>query len=409
MTVKKWSNDPKDDRYYVRLYNPQGGQYKKIIRGKRAAELHHAEMRAKLARGSVAPSSARNKTVHELMTAILDAKPNLRVGTRNGYDNTIRLHIKPELGDLRVRELGYLTLTGFFERVEKNAGREARRTAESLVRNMLKVAVRERIIDRSPLDGVPFTRRPPVRGVPYAPEFVDLVRVRAHIARQRVNVLPGEIEMVTCMLDTLVGCGVRIGELLGIAPEEDVDLDRGTIRIVRQLLYLPKRGYIFGPPKTDESVRTVPAPKFVLASMATTQLRNGLREVTLPWADPDNAKLETHRLLFYSLRQPGAPYMPQVLQDRMARVGRRLALPGALHPHGCRHRYTTELDEAGVPQVVIDEITGHKPVGSMSRMTYSHSTDAGRAKARAAIQTAWAAAIVKATEAEAPSDRRDVG
>ncbi|MDQ1711879.1 MAG: hypothetical protein QOE45_1329 [Frankiaceae bacterium] len=134
MTVKKWNSDPKDDRYYVRLYNPQGGQYKKIIRGKRAAELHHAEMKAKLARGSVAPSTARNKTVDELMTAILDAKPNLRVGTRSGYDNTIRLHIKPELGDLRVRELGYLTLTGFFERVEKKAGREAERTAESLAR-----------------------------------------------------------------------------------------------------------------------------------------------------------------------------------------------------------------------------------------------------------------------------------
>jgi integrase len=101
--------------------------------------------------------------------------------------------------------------------------------------------------------------------------------------------------------------------------------------------------------------------------------------------------------------------LPQILQDRMARVGRRLALPGALHPHGCRHRYTTELDEAGVPQVVIDEITGHKSVGSMSRTTYSHATDAGRVKARAAIEAAWAAAVVKAAEPQVPSDRRDVG
>lgn len=397
MTVKKFSTDPKDDRYYVRLYNPNGGQYKKIVRGKRAAQQHHDEMRAKLARRAVAPSRERGKTVRDLMTEILDAKPNLKVNTRTTYGNSTRLHIYPAIGDLRVVDLSYLTLSGFFERVEHAAGREARRTAEALVRNLLKVAIRERIIDRSPLDGVPFKRRSPVRGVPYAPELADLVLVRDDIAGQQVNVLPGEAVMNTAMVDVLAGSGVRIGELLAIAPEEDLDLDRQTLRIERQLLYVPKRGFVFATPKA-ESIRTIPLPQFSLTAIATTQLRNGLREITLPWENPDTEVRQTHRLLFHALRRPGQPCHPQTLQDRLARVGERVGLPGALHPHGYRHRYTTELDEAGVPQVVIDEVTGHKPSGSITRTTYTHPTDKGRARAREAIAAAWARAQVECAD-----------
>lgn len=408
MTVKKFTDDPKDDRYYVRLYNPNGGQYKKIVRGKRAAQQHHDEMRAKLARRSVAPSRERGKTVRELMTEILDAKATLKVNTRTTYGNSTRLHIYPALGDVRVVDLTYLMVSGFLERVERDAGREARRTAEALVRNLLKVAIRERIIDRSPLDGVPFKRRPPVRGVPYAPELADLVLVRDDIASQRVNVLPGEADMNAAMVDVLTGTGVRIGELLAIAPEEDIDLDRQTLRIERQLLYVPKEGFVFATPKA-ESIRTIPVPGFVLSAIATTQLRNGLREVTLPWEDPEASARQTHRLLFHSLRRPGQPCHPQTLQDRVSRVAERVGLPGSLHPHSYRHRYTTELDEAGVPQVVIDEVTGHQPSGSVTRTTYTHPTEKGRARARDAIAAAWARAQAECAERRDRDAERQAG
>lgn len=36
-------HDPRDDRYYVQLYNQMGGYYKKVVRGKRAAAQHEAE------------------------------------------------------------------------------------------------------------------------------------------------------------------------------------------------------------------------------------------------------------------------------------------------------------------------------------------------------------------------------
>ena len=348
-------------------------------------------MRARLGHGGLAGASDRSKTVRQYLDEILEAKKRLSPNTRRSYGNSTRLHIYPELGDLKVSRLDRpLVLTGFFESVEKRSGREARRAAESLVRAMLKAAVRDRILDRNPLDGIAFPKRTRVRGIPYAPDLDDVLRVRETIAAQRRGAVGGECAMALAQLDLLIGTGVRVGELLAIAPDTDIDPQRKTLTISRQLIYLPRAGFIFAPPKTDDSGRrVVPLPRFVLAAVSTTQLRNGLAEITLPWQEADSPVTQTHRLLFHRVRGPGTVVRPISVQNRLHRVGEALSLPGPLHPHSFRHRYTAILHDAGVPQIVIDEITGHLPSGSVTMRTYTRPMETGRAKARAAIEAAW--------------------
>jgi integrase len=135
-------------------------------------------------------------------------------------------------------------------------------------------------------------------------------------------------------------------------------------------------------------VRTIPLPSFAGAALARSTLLNGNREITLPWAAPDGP-VRTLPLLFFSLRSRGQPYRPQTLQDKVRRAGQQLELPGALHPHSFRHRYTALLHDAGVPQIVIDEVTGHMPSGSVSMRTYTRAMDRGRDQAREALQSVW--------------------
>jgi len=391
MTVSKVKkDDPRDDRYYVRLYNPNGGYYKKVVRGKRAAAQHAAEMTTALAGGRLAASRERARTVESYLGQLIIGKATLAYNTRRTYANSTRLHIYPALGATRVRDLRYSALMAFFEGVEKDSGREARRSCESLLRLMLKAAVRDGVCERNPLDGVPFPKRSRVRGIPYAPELVDVLRVRDHMLTQSRGVVVGEAQQSAAAVEVLIGTGLRVGELVAIAPDTDIDYLRRTLTVSRALVYAPGSGFVFGPPKTDDSGRrTIPLPQFTLDALAALQARLGTHRITLPWEEPDSAELRTHDLLFRSVRT-GHALSPANLQQRLARVGVQLSLPGSLHPHGLRHRYTTELHDAGVPQIVIDEITGHLPAGSVSMRTYTRPMEAGRKKARAAIEAAWA-------------------
>lgn len=50
--------------------------------------------------------------------------------------------------------------------------------------------------------------------------------------------------------------GLRRGELLGVA-WETVDLEKGSLEVRRQVLEHPKRGTMFGPPKSKHGFRTI--------------------------------------------------------------------------------------------------------------------------------------------------------
>lgn len=96
MAVTKVGTDARDDRYEVRLYNPVGGgRYKKVIRGKRAADLHEAQMRLQLEAGGVAIPGLRTITFEDLMEHVLAARPNLAPNTVRSYRNSPRLHLYP--------------------------------------------------------------------------------------------------------------------------------------------------------------------------------------------------------------------------------------------------------------------------------------------------------------------------
>lgn len=387
----KCSAVAKDDRYYVQLYNPNdSSRYKKVINGKRNAEQHEAEMKVQLAGGATAKAADRNVTVQQFMEALMEAKPNLAANTRRTYGNHLRLHIYPALGRRKVTSLtSAMQLTSFFETVQRDHGKAVRRSVESLVRMLIKAAVREGVLARNCLDGIPFPKATRVRGVPFAPSMAEIMQVREQWVTARQGVAPGEGVMKVAMLDVLAGTGIRVGELCGLALK-DVDFDNRTISVTRQVIYHPGNGFTFADTKTDDSGhRVIPAPDFVLDAILRSQRRSGTRLITLPWEEPDGSRGVMEReLVFHSLRTDG-PFRPQTFQNLLNTTGQVVGLPGSLHPHSLRHRYTTELHDGGVPQICIDYVTGHLPTGSVTMRLYTQPMQTGLAKARDVIQAAW--------------------
>ncbi len=216
----------------------------------------------------------------------------------------------------------------------------------------------------------------------------------------------------------IIGTGLRIGEVLGIDPTTDIDTEHGMLKVVRQVQYINPRacndcrrpdqpaegcpdceagGYVYCPPKgNDASKRTVPLPQFVMASISALQLRNGVQSIALPWGEATGPS-QPHSLLFHSLRSTDKPLNQAGFSSVIARTGKRLALPRPLSPHSFRHRYTSVLANAGVPQIVIDTITGYKPTGSVTHEVYTEAEQKGIDMARDAIETAWEQAQPRAS------------
>jgi integrase len=81
--------------------------------------------------------------------------------------------------------------------------------------------------------------------------------------------------------------------------------------------------------------------------------------------------------------------------DRAGRRRRRPRnLPGAAG-RDLRHRYTTVLHDAGVPQRTIDYVVGHAPIGT-TLAVYVEVTPESLGKVRAVLEDAWSSAVEQA-------------
>ena len=98
-------------------------------------------------------------------------------------------------------------------------------------------------------------------------------------------------EHFQAMVDVGAGCGLRQGEIFGVAVDNIGDL--GWL-YVRQQVKKVRGGLVFAPPKRGK-LRDVP-----LGPEASAALREHMKQfppVTLPWLTPSGPKV-THRLVF---------------------------------------------------------------------------------------------------------------
>ena len=81
-------------------------------------------------------------------------------------------------------------------------------------------------------------------------------------AKKFFALLPQQPADFKCMLYLLITSGLRRGELLGLQ-WHDIDFNRCTIDISRNITYTKENGLKVETPKTDESMRTIPIIPFV--------------------------------------------------------------------------------------------------------------------------------------------------
>ena len=171
------------------------------------------------------------------------------------YTATIRNHIKPALGAIRLEALQAHTIQNFYNTLAK--GTESRpalsaKTVQNIhgvLHNALKQAVLNKYIHANPTDACILPRKEKRQITPLDEDDIRkfLKAIQGH---------PLEV-LFTVTLFT----GMREGEVLGLGWEQ-VDFERGIIHIVRQLQLQRGGGghYIYAPLKNDRIRSISPAP-----------------------------------------------------------------------------------------------------------------------------------------------------
>jgi integrase len=356
-------------RYHARYVGPDGTERFKSFpdRQKRLADQWLAHIEADMARGQyIDPRAARItfQQYAERWVATQGADPN----TQASMESQLRLHAFPYLGSRPLGSFQPAQVRDWVRQLQESGVRgSCARTIYSNVRAALSAAVDDGHLPRNPCAAR--SVRPPTvdnkRVVPWTPERVFAVRAAM-------------IERFCAMVDLGAGCGLRQGEILGVAVDA-IDFDSDTLHVVQQLK-LSRSKAVFAPPKGGK-LRGVPLPGPVADALRAHMKEFPPAEITLPWNVADGPPV-TKRLIFTgprgghagvprSTKRRGNRRSPRWASSPVPERSRPYAEPRENGMHALCHFYASVLLDAGENIKALAEYLGHSDPGLTLRV-YAH-------------------------------------
>jgi integrase len=346
-----------DGTWRARYRDAADKEHARHFRRRADAERWLDEVRSDLLRGSYVDPAAGRVPFADFARTWLEAQPH-RAGTALLYARTLRLHVYPRIGD---RPLAAIRRSDIQAMITTSSQQLAPKTVENhyrLIKAVFNAAVEDQLISISPCRKI---SRQPVAPTKVVPLTVDQVE-------RLVATTPAHFR---ALVVTAVGTGLRQGEALGLR-EADVDFLRREIHVRHQLVSVPGVVAHLGPPKTVSSLRTVPAPAFVLDALA--------EHLRLFAPGPFG-------MIFSNTR--GQAVNRQSLHRSLAAALRAAGLPAGVTFHQLRHTYASLLIDGGESVTVVADRMGHQNATETLR-TYSHLWPSSDDKTRQVLDRAFA-------------------
>ena len=364
----------KRDTGWKRDGRVRGVYWRRLAKGKgwgyySAGRIHAAPSRqaaldgraeAQLRRSKGLPEPDTRITISKLAEEVREQKRGkLRGSSFRAFEYALDSVLLPELGHLRVVQVGPDQLARLVRDLERRelAAPSIRRYLSPLG-PIFKLAIRRGIVPVSPLALLSDDERPSGGGVRehyvWSPEEIArLVEAAEQLGHREV----AQYDYAP-LIRLLVLTGLRVSEALALR-WQDVDLERGTITVVRSL-----RGADTGGPKSKTSRRSVvlfDETIDALRAHRTRQVEERLLAGTM-WQDGD--------LVFPN--EFGAFQSPQRLRDRLKAILDRSGLP-RIRFHDLRHSAATNWLKGDMHPKVASERLGHASV-AITLDLYSHVT-----------------------------------
>lgn len=342
----------KDGRWsgsaYVRTVGNRVDRRYVYGRTRKEATAKLAELLKRHAEGAAAGSTTL--TVEQFLREwLVHVAYRVRPQTHAGYENNVRLHLVPRIGQ---KKLSRLTVRDV--RIMVDDLRQAEMSPRmvqwihSTLRTALQHAFAEDLVTRNVARGVRIET--PAKVTTIEPFTVDearefLRKVRGH--------------RLYALWATVLMLGLRRSEVCGLH-WADIDLDKGTVRITRGLQRTGSKLQEL-PTKTLRSRRTVPLPALCVRVLTEHRARQGKERANARhWQDTP----------YVFTSKFGTPLEPRTLTRTFHALCARHGLR-RVRLHDLRHSCVSLLLALGVSPRVVMEIVGHSAI-EMTMNVYAH-------------------------------------
>ncbi|MET7761914.1 site-specific integrase [Streptomyces sp. NPDC005393] len=374
-------------RYRARYVGPDGSEKSKSFPDgkKRIAEKWLSAIETDMTRGQYTDPKSMQITFRQYAEKWLDSKTSSPIA-RKELGRRLRLHVYPLLGSRPVGTFRPEHIREFLVALEAKpgVGPSYTRNIFADVQSVLSAAVDDSLLSRNPCSARSVRRPKPAAHavVPWVPAQVFAVRAAL-------------LERYKAMVDVGAGCGLRQGEVFGLA-EDAIDVDGRTLHVVRQIKHVEGRP-VFALPKGGKK-RDVPLPGSVAEALRAHMDACKSVEITLPWDVPEGPKVSAR--LIFTAEQGGmvwrsnfngkewkpalavAGLIPEADDDDKYESAREHGM------HALRHFYASALLDAGENIKAVSEYMGHSDPALTLRV-YAHLMPESRERARRAIDAVF--------------------
>lgn len=258
--------------------------------------------------------------------------------------------LDPHIGDLPLEALKPAHITAAYRALqERDLAPRSIQQAHRVLRAAMRQAVRSEVLYRDPTFGVTPPRAPHrEERVLTCDEMQRLFR-----ATKGTRWFPLWVLLATT--------GMRLGEALGLQ-WRDLDLDRGTVMIRRDVERLKGRGVVYGDVKTPASRRQlwlVPG-----AVTALREVRSAMEETCRLTGAPCDDTLPV-------LANPDGKLIDLGSVNKAFRTALKSAGLAAARPHDLRHTVSSYIQSQGRSEREAQEVLGHESELTTKRI-YTH-------------------------------------
>ena len=366
----------KDGFYYARFVDKYGKRHEKYVATLPEARNWLEEARfADTHDNILSPSDMTVDTWFEFWqeNMIADLAPN----TRRNYRERYVRNIQPVIGGMLLTNVKPMHCKVVLNRMEADYAGSTIRQTYITMGTMFKSALMNDLIIKHPMNGVRYSK--PVRAVDDIKYLtVEEQRMFLEVAQRSHN-----YAQYTLILET----GLRTGEVIGLSWDA-INWEKRTLTVNKTLEYRHKQGFWrAGPPKTQQSYRTIPLTNRAYEILQSVELSRAYRKEfpmlsqTLEYMDRRTGvkeQLVMRDLVFINFRT-GMPNKNSSYDTHLYKLCDEAGIK-RFCMHALRHTYATRAIESGMQPKVLQKLLGHASIKTtMDR--YVHVTDDSMASA----------------------------